>query len=42
MALEFIGNGIFLTIGVGIGAAIMYVFELIMDWKEDREDGNNA
>ena len=37
-ALNFIGKWIFLTIGVGIGAAIMYSFELIMDWKEDRED----
>ena len=32
-----IGNVIFCIIGVCIGSSIMYGFELIMDWKEDRE-----
>lgn len=35
--LEFIGHGIYLVIGIVIGAGIMYAFELIMDWKEDKE-----
>ena len=37
-ALTFIGNGICLTIGVIIGASIMYSFEVYMNWKEDKED----
>lgn len=36
-ALTFLGNGIFLTVGVAIGAALMYGFELYLDWKEDKE-----
>ena len=36
--LEFIGHGIFLILGIAIGASIMYTFELIMDWKEEREN----
>ena len=35
--LSFLGNGIFLVIGIVTGAAIMYGFEVFMDWKEDRE-----
>ncbi len=37
--LEFIGHGLFLVLGIIIGASIMYGFELIMDWKEDKENG---
>ena len=36
--LEFIGHGIFLILGIGIGAGIMYAYELIMDWREEREN----
>ena len=36
-ALEFIGHGIFLTIGFALGVAVMYFFEVFMDWKEDRQ-----
>lgn len=35
--LEFLGYGIFLILGIGIGAGIMYAFELIMDWKEEKQ-----
>lgn len=34
-ALELFGNGIFLTIGVVIGAAIMYFCEVIIDKEEE-------
>lgn len=37
-ALTFLGNGIFLTVGVVIGAALMYGFEIYLDWKEDRNE----
>ena len=39
--LEFIGYGLFLVIGMVVGAGIMYAFELIMDYKEDKADGKN-
>lgn len=35
--LEFIGHGIFLILGIAIGAGIMYTFELIMDLKEEKQ-----
>lgn len=35
--LEDLGNAIFFIMGVLAGASIMYVFELIMDWREDHE-----
>ena len=38
MALEFIGHLMLFIFGVGIGAGIMYGFEVFMDWKEDREE----
>ncbi len=37
MALEKIMFILFFVIGVGVGAGIMYVFELYQDWKEDKE-----
>ena len=37
-ALELIGGGVVFTIGVVIGAAIMYGFETFMDWKENRHE----
>ena len=33
-----LGNVLFCVIGVVVGASIMYGFELLMDFKEDRED----
>lgn len=37
-ALELIGHGIFFTIGVCIGAAIMYFGGLIAD-RQEEDDG---
>ena len=34
-----LGNVLFFTIGVVVGASIMYGFEVFMDFKEDRENG---
>lgn len=34
-----LGNVLFFTIGVVVGASIMYGFDVYMDWKEDRENG---
>ena len=36
--LDFIGCGIFLTIGVCIGAAIMYFGGLVIDWRIEATD----
>ena len=33
-----LGNVLFFTIGVVVGASIMYGFEVFMDFKEDREN----
>lgn len=38
MALENIMHILYFAIGVGVGAGIMYVFELYQDWKEDKEE----
>ena len=40
--LEFLGHGIFLILGIAIGAGIMYAFELIMDWKEEKQQDQLA
>lgn len=37
MALETIMFILFFALGVGVGAGIMYGFELYQDWKEDKE-----
>ena len=39
--LEKIMFVLFFAIGVGVGAGIMYVFELYQDWKEDKEEEKN-
>lgn len=37
-ALEFIGMGIAATIGVAIGATIMYIGQLFIDYEIDRRE----
>lgn len=36
--LTMIGHGIFLIIGVILGASIMYFGGLFIDWKENKND----
>ena len=37
-ALTRIGNILVFIIGVGLGASIMYFYEVYMDWREDKEE----
>lgn len=39
--LEKIMFVLFFVVGVGVGAGIMYGFELYQDWKEDKEEEKN-
>lgn len=37
-----LGNILFFIIGLVVGAGIMYGFELFWDWKEDKEEAQEA